>query len=109
VIARRWRARASAANAAAYERHLADAVFPRLAAIAGFHGGCLLRRDEGAEVALEVLTFWDSLERLAAFAGADAGAAVVEPAARRLLRRYDRRVELLPMPVAAGALAPAER
>lgn len=105
MIARRWRARATTANADAYERHLAVAVFPGLAAIVGFRGGCLLRGDRGAEVELEVMTFWDSLEALAAFAGADPGVAVVELAAQRLLARYDTRVELLPVPVATGVLA----
>jgi hypothetical protein len=50
-----------------------------------------LRRDAGAEVEFVTLTLFESWEAIRAFAGEDAEAAVVPPAARALLARFDAR------------------
>jgi heme-degrading monooxygenase HmoA len=93
MICRVWHGWTTPANAEAYERLLREEVFRAIAgrAIAGYRGIELLRRTEGAEVAFVTLMWFESLEAIRAFAGADLEAAVVPPAARALLTRYDAR------------------
>jgi hypothetical protein len=49
----------------------------------------VLRRPEGEEVEITVLTLWTSLEAVREFAGADPAVAVVEPEARAALTTFD--------------------
>ncbi|MDH3496742.1 MAG: antibiotic biosynthesis monooxygenase [Gemmatimonadota bacterium] len=92
-IARIWHGRTSAANADAYERLLQREIFPAIAArnSPGFRGIELLRRtlDDGVEF-VTIMRF-DSLDAVRAFAGSDYEAAVIPPAARALLDRFDAR------------------
>lgn len=89
VIAREWRAWATPAGADAYERYYAEVVAPELAALPGFGRATLLRRDAGGEVELVSITLFASMEAVHAFAGPDAGRAVVHERARALLSRFD--------------------
>jgi heme-degrading monooxygenase HmoA len=91
MIVRHWRGRARADSASAYLDHLRTDTLPRLRAVDGHRGAYVLRREVGNEVEFVVLTLWDSLESLRAFAGADYEAAVVPPEARRLLTSFDER------------------
>jgi hypothetical protein len=50
-----------------------------------------LRRAAGREVEFVTLLYFDSLDAVRAFAGADYEVAVVPPEARRLLARFDLR------------------
>jgi hypothetical protein len=59
MILRTWRARATAANAEAYARHLREQIVPVLDRIAGCRGVWLLRRDHEDQVELFVITKWD--------------------------------------------------
>lgn len=90
MIVRTWRASAHAANRAAYPSHFHGAVVPALQAIAGFRGAVLLQREQGTEVEFLVLTRWESLAAIAAFAGDDVARAVVEPEAMAALTAFDR-------------------
>jgi heme-degrading monooxygenase HmoA len=92
VLVRSWSARATPEGAKAYRRHFEDVVQPRLRGVPGHRGATLLRRDDGGDVELRVLTFWESLESIRAFAGRDTRAAVVADEARTLLKDYDREV-----------------
>lgn len=89
MILRIWRGAATPANAAAYERHIAESVFPALAAIPGQRGATLVRREAGGLVEFLALTRWESMAAVRAFAGDDPGVAVVEPAARAVLAEFD--------------------
>jgi heme-degrading monooxygenase HmoA len=89
VIARLWRGWAEPAQADAYERLLRTTVLPAIDRIGGYRGAYLMRREDGAEVAFVTLTLWDSLAAVRAFAGEDYEHAVVPPAARELLSRFD--------------------
>jgi heme-degrading monooxygenase HmoA len=95
MIAREWRAFAVAPNDAAYEQHFREAVLPHLREIPGCIGAHLLRRtvagEGGDEVELIAVTYYESLEAIRAFAGDDLERAVVEPAARSVLSRFDER------------------
>jgi heme-degrading monooxygenase HmoA len=89
---RSWSARATPEGAESYRRHFELEVLPALEAIPGQRGALLLRRDEGSEARLLVLTFWESMDAIRAFAGPEATTAVVAPEARAILKDYDREV-----------------
>jgi heme-degrading monooxygenase HmoA len=91
VIARQWRALARAERASEYVRHLQRETFPRLAGIAGFVDATILQRALPAGVEFVIVTRWDSLAAIAAFAGDDAEAAVVPAAVAALMLEYDAR------------------
>lgn len=92
AFARSWSARATPEGADSYRSHFADEVLPRLRALPGQRGGVLLRRGVGPEVELVVLTFWDSMDAIQAFAGKAPAVAIVAPEARAVLKDYDREV-----------------
>jgi heme-degrading monooxygenase HmoA len=89
MIVRAWRGYASAAGADAYPKHLLESVRPKLERRAGFRGLWLLRRPAGEEIEYLVLTHWQSMDAIRAFAGDDPERAVVEPEARATLVRFD--------------------
>jgi heme-degrading monooxygenase HmoA len=102
VIARLWHGWTTPANADAYERLLRTEIFARIVdrAIPGFRGIQLLRRgavagtagaDGSTEVEFVTLMRFDTLQAVRGFAGEDYEAAVVPPAARALLSRWDAR------------------
>ena len=59
--------------------------------IDGFRGIQLLRRNLATEVEFVTMMWFDSFAAIRAFAGEDYEAAVVPPAARALLSRFDER------------------
>jgi heme-degrading monooxygenase HmoA len=92
MIMRVWRGFAPRKTRDAYPRHLLDTVRPKLEGIAGFIGLYLLRRDHSDEVEYQVLTMWESMDAVHAFAGDDPERAVVEPEAAAVLTRFDAEV-----------------
>jgi heme-degrading monooxygenase HmoA len=91
MIARVWTGATTPANADAYVNHLRDNIFPELKHLPGHRAAYVLRRLAGATVAFTVVTLWESLDAIRAFAGADLEAAVVPAEAQALLDSYDRR------------------
>ena len=93
MIVRLWHGYTRPADADAYERLLQEEIFRGIAsrAIAGYRGIELFRRPAGETVEFVTLMRFDSLDAVRAFAGQDYEAAVVPPAARALLVRYDAR------------------
>jgi len=91
-IARHWKGVTTAANAEAYIAHLQGVTFRGLSPLVGFEGASIQRRDVADGVEFLIVTMWRSLEAIEMFAGADIEAAVVPPAARALLIRFDDRV-----------------
>jgi heme-degrading monooxygenase HmoA len=89
MIVRVWNGYAAATNADAYPKHLLQTVRPALERLAGFRGLYLLRRGSRDEVHYQVLTLWDSMEAIRAFAGDQPNLAVVEPEAQAALVRFD--------------------
>lgn len=71
MIARTWHGRVPRAKAAEYEDYLRATGLPDYARTAGNRGVYLLRRDEGDVTHFTTLTFWESLDAVRAFAGAD--------------------------------------
>ncbi len=94
MIARRWRGWAGGpAGADAYVAHFERAVRPALEATGGFVDATVERveQDDG-RTEIVVVTRWDSLDAVRAFAGEDVELAVVEPEARAVLDDFDARV-----------------
>ena len=87
-----WSGRASPSNPEGYADYFRRTLLPELKTINGFIGATLLRRTDGDAIELIVLTRWQSLDAVRAFAGLELGKAVVEPEAIAALVDYDRRV-----------------
>ncbi|HET9017028.1 MAG TPA: antibiotic biosynthesis monooxygenase [Thermomicrobiaceae bacterium] len=91
MIARTWRGWTTPDGADAYQEHVTTAVLDHLRGVGGFRGLRLWRRRDGDEVEFLVMTTWATLDAVRGFAGDDIERAVVEPAARRVLTRFDDR------------------
>ena len=89
MVVRSWRGYGALAEQEAYPRHLLRTVRPKLEQLPGFRGLYLLRRQHPEEVEFVVLTLWDSMDAVRAFAGERPELAVVEPEARAALVRFD--------------------
>ena len=92
MIVRAWRGYAPLARADAYSRHLLGTVRPKLERLPGFRALYLLSRRLPTEVEYQVLTMWDSMDAIKAFAGEHVERAVVEPEAAAVLTRFDQEV-----------------
>jgi heme-degrading monooxygenase HmoA len=93
MIIREWRGRASEPKAEAYPKHFRAAVVPELRNVPGFLGAHLSRRRMGERVEFLVLTRWQSMDAIRAFAGVTVDRAVVEPGAVAALDDFDAGVQ----------------
>jgi heme-degrading monooxygenase HmoA len=93
MISRIWHGWTDKDNAEAYENLLRTEIFTNIAArsIQGFRGIHLLRRDVEDGVEFVTIMWFDSLDAVRDFAGEEYEVAVVPPAARQLLSRFDAR------------------
>jgi heme-degrading monooxygenase HmoA len=89
MIVRTWMAYATPDNARAYRDHLTAHVIPKLQKLTGFEGLELCSAQRGDRVELLVISRWQSMEAIKAFAGPKPERAVVEPGARAVLEEYD--------------------
>jgi len=92
MITRSWTARATGEGAREYHAYFARALAPELARLPGHRGALVLDRPLADGVEITVITFWDSMAAIAAFAGPTPERAVVEPEARSVLRSFDETV-----------------
>lgn len=93
MVVRAWRGYGAVTEGEAYPRHLLRSVRPKLEQLPGFRGLYLLRRREPEEIEFLVLTLWESMDAVRAFAGEQPELAVVEPEARAALVRFDNMVD----------------
>jgi heme-degrading monooxygenase HmoA len=93
MIARVWYGWTTPENGDAYENLLRDEIFPGILGrkIAGFRRIELYRATIGDEVEFVTVMWFDSLDAVKAFAGAQYDVAVVPPKARAVLKRFDAR------------------
>jgi heme-degrading monooxygenase HmoA len=93
MISRIWHGWTARENANAYETLLRSEILPGIASrgIAGYRGVHLLRRDVAEEVEFVTILWFESIEAVREFAGADFEHSVVPEKARQLLSRFDAR------------------
>jgi heme-degrading monooxygenase HmoA len=91
VIARLWFGRTKAEDDDAYLAYLEESGVAELHATPGNRGVMVLRRHDGDEAEFGVMSLWDSLEDVKAFAGENVDAAHYYPEDERFL------LELEPM------------
>jgi heme-degrading monooxygenase HmoA len=93
MVVRAWRGYGAVTEGEAYPRHLLESVQPKLEQLPGFQGLYLLRRRGPEEIEFLVLTLWESMDAIRAFAGERPELAVIEPEARTALLRFDSTVQ----------------
>jgi heme-degrading monooxygenase HmoA len=71
MIARVWHARTLAAKADAYQNYLNATGVARMLKTDGNHGVEVLRRSDGPRTDFVVISYWESIEAVKRFAGAD--------------------------------------
>jgi hypothetical protein len=93
MISRLWHGWTTPANADTYEQLLRHEIFEGIIgrAIPGLQRIALGRRTVGDLVEFVTIMWFDSLEAVRVFAGPDYEVAVVPPAARAVLARFDAR------------------
>ena len=93
MICRIWHGWTTQDNADAYESLLKTEIFVGIMdrKIPGFQRIQFLRRNASPEVEFVTIMWFDSIDSVRIFAGDDYEAAVVPPAARALLSRFDGR------------------
>ena len=93
MIIREWRGRTELARAHAYVRHFRSVVIPDLQRVAGFLGAYLTPHQAGDLLEFVVITRWESMDAIRAFAGPSPEKAVVEPGAAAALTSFDKTVK----------------
>jgi heme-degrading monooxygenase HmoA len=81
------------AKADAYLAFLTERALPDYRRIAGNLGAWILRREEGERTHFTTLTFWESREAIAAFAGDDISLAKYYPEDRDFLLEFEPQVQ----------------
>jgi heme-degrading monooxygenase HmoA len=92
MIERVWSARTTRNGALTYAEYFRRAVLPELSAIRGYRGARVLERELNGGIELVVITRWQTLDAIRAFAGEELDRAVVHDEAAVLLTDYDRNV-----------------
>jgi heme-degrading monooxygenase HmoA len=87
MIARIWHGFTIPADADKYEKMLRENILPGIGRVTGYKGAQLLRRNHKTESEFTIITYFENLKSVIAFAGEDYTKAVVEPEARKLLTR----------------------
>jgi hypothetical protein len=89
MISRQWVGITKPGRADAYIRHLEHETFPALQQLEGFVRASILKREIGDMTEFKIITEWESVDAIHAFAGDDISIAVVPEPARALLSRFD--------------------
>jgi heme-degrading monooxygenase HmoA len=92
MIERVWLARTTRDGATKYAEHFRRVVMPELAAIAGYRGARVLERELNGGIEIVVVTRWQTIDAIRAFAGKEVDRAVVHDEAAVLFSDYDRKV-----------------
>jgi heme-degrading monooxygenase HmoA len=89
MIARIWHGKTKASDAAAYLEYLFHSGIPAYQATRGNKGAWVLRRIENDVAHFITLSFWESREAIAAFAGADIEVAKYYPEDKKFLLEFE--------------------
>jgi heme-degrading monooxygenase HmoA len=116
MIARIWRGITRKEKADDYLAYLQDTGMKDYAATAGNCGVTVLRRDQGENCEFMLISLWDSMDAVRAFAGENPDRSVYYPEDDQyllqmepLVRHYDVFEHHAPAPVAAADAKPAAR
>jgi len=93
VIARLWTGRTKAEDYDTYLAYVEESGVAELHASPATAGVMVLRRLEGDQAEFGVMSFWDSLDDVKAFAGEDVEAAHYYPEDERFLLEFEPRVK----------------
>lgn len=85
MIVRTWHGRTRLEDAAEYEQFMRERAAPDYASVEGLRRAVFTKRDEGDVAHFLLITFWDDLAAVRAFAGANAGKAKYYPEDDRYL------------------------
>jgi heme-degrading monooxygenase HmoA len=85
MIARIWRGRTRAENADEYVEYVNETGVAQHRRTQGNHGSMVLRREVGGEVEFLVVSLWESLDAVRAFAGERPEVAVYYPEDEKFL------------------------
>ena len=90
MIERLWTGITSYGNADRYIAHLEDDTFPKLKKLAGYVSSKILKRAlANGNIEFMIVTRWQSIDSISAFAGDDITTAVIPVTAQSLLLSYD--------------------
>jgi heme-degrading monooxygenase HmoA len=92
MIARIWHGKTKASDAVAYLEYLFKSGIPAYRATRGNKGAWVLRRMESDVAHFMTLSFWESREAIAAFAGADIEVAKYYPEDEKYLLEFEQTV-----------------
>ncbi|PKN25750.1 MAG: antibiotic biosynthesis monooxygenase [Deltaproteobacteria bacterium HGW-Deltaproteobacteria-21] len=92
MISRHWKGVARDEMAHSYIDHLKRETFPKLSEIKGFVRSSILVRKVEQGMEFLIITEWESMESIRAFAGEPADTAVVPPVVHEMMVDYDRKV-----------------
>ncbi len=93
MITRIWRGRTTAAKAGEYESFLKRTAYPDYGDVQGNRGWILLRRPDGDAVEFMFVSFWESMDALRRYTGADPERPKYYPEDRAALIELPDRVE----------------
>jgi len=96
VICRVWRGWTTPENAQAYDDYLQKELFPRLKRelqAHGFRGYQLLRMNRDEDTEFMTMLYFESIEKVRAFAGVNYETSVISAKAQSLLSRYGDRAD----------------
>lgn len=92
MIARIWTGRTRVEDEETYLRYVEETGIVGLRGTAGNRGAWVLRRRDGAEAEFKVLSLWESMDGIRAFAGDDFERAVYYPLDERYLLEKEPKV-----------------
>jgi len=92
MISRHWKGIAKPGEAGNYIHHLKKDTFPQLSTIDGFVKASILTRTVEQGTEFLIVTEWESLDAIRAFAGEQVSVAVVPPVVQTMMVEYDTEV-----------------
>ena len=105
MIMRTWRACTAEADADAYYEYMQKAGLPRVRSARGNKGVFVVRRMVHGKAEFLVLSLWDNMDSISAFAGPDPTRAVFNPDDEGYLLEYDVTVRLYDVLAAPPAVS----
>ncbi|MFW9769006.1 MAG: antibiotic biosynthesis monooxygenase [Candidatus Thorarchaeota archaeon] len=104
MLCRLWRGWTTRSNADLYEKYLKDVIFKEIEEmdIEGYERFQLFRNDKNDEVEFITIMYFQTLEAIKQFVGEDYTQAFLPEKERKLLSRFDERVEIIELKIDQG-------